>query len=56
LCVGHGLESCTKAVETAPAFNLDGLRVTLIDNPGFDDTTTSDADILNTIARFLATE
>lgn len=34
-------------------FEVDGRRVTLIDTPGFDDTTKSDADILSMIAAFL---
>jgi hypothetical protein len=34
---------------------LDGFSVTLIDTPGFDDTTKSDTDILRMIAAFLAT-
>jgi predicted GTPase len=34
---------------------LKGRPVTLIDTPGFDDTTKSDSDILRMIAAFLAT-
>lgn len=34
---------------------MDGFSVTLIDTPGFDDTTKSDTDILRMIAAFLAT-
>ena len=55
LGVGRGLRSCTKSVQLAGAFNLDGRRVVLIDTPGFDDTTRSDTDILKMIAAFLAT-
>jgi len=54
LCVGNGLRSCTKAVQLGGAFDLDGHRVVLIDTPGFDDTVTSDTDILTMIADFLA--
>ena len=50
-----GLESCTAEVKLADEFVLDGRTVTLIDTPGFDDTSKSDAEILETIAAFLAT-
>ena len=55
LRVGMGLESCTAEVKLADKFTLDGRSVTLIDTPGFDDTTRSDSDILEMIAAFLAT-
>ncbi|PPQ95244.1 hypothetical protein CVT26_014935 [Gymnopilus dilepis] len=55
LRVGHSLQSCTSVVQVAQAFELDGRSVTLIDTPGFDDTTRSDAEILRMIATFLAT-
>ena len=55
LRVGRGLVSCTVEVAHAQPFWLDGLSVTLIDTPGFDDTTTSDTDILTRIAAFLST-
>jgi len=51
--VGRGLRSCTSAVQFGGTFDLDDRRVALIDTPGFDDTTLSDTDILNTIATFL---
>ncbi|KIM41439.1 hypothetical protein M413DRAFT_148738 [Hebeloma cylindrosporum] len=54
LRVGGGLESCTSSVQMAQAFKLDGRSVTLIDTPGFDDTSKSDSDILHMIAAFLA--
>jgi len=54
LRVGGGLESCTSIVQIAQAFGLDGRPVTLIDTPGFDDTSKSDSDILQMIAAFLA--
>ena len=54
LAVGDDLESCTDKVGFADNFTLDGRPVTLIDTPGFDDTSKSDFDILNMIAAFLA--
>ncbi|KAJ7168445.1 P-loop containing nucleoside triphosphate hydrolase protein [Mycena filopes] len=55
LRVGRGLQSCTDTVQVAPSFRLDDQLVTLIDTPGFDDTSRSDTDILTQIASFLAT-
>ncbi|KAF9004032.1 P-loop containing nucleoside triphosphate hydrolase protein [Cyathus striatus] len=55
LRVGRGLKSCTSSVQVANPFELDGRNITLIDTPGFDDTTKSDTDILRMIAAFLAT-
>ncbi|KAH9942030.1 P-loop containing nucleoside triphosphate hydrolase protein [Amylocystis lapponica] len=55
LDVGNGLKSCTSSVETSRTFELFGRRVTLIDTPGFDDTTKSDTDILKMIALYLST-
>ena len=55
LRVGMDLASCTAEVQVADKFTLDGRSVTLIDTPGFDDTSRSDTDILRTIAAFLAT-
>ena len=49
------MESSTTEVKRADKFALDGKPVILIDTPGFDDTTKSDADILKLIAAFLAT-
>ena len=48
------LESCTAEVQLADKFTLNGRSVTLIDTPGFDDTTKSDTEILKMIAFFLA--
>lgn len=45
--------SCTSAVEITSPFLLDGHRARLIDTPGFDDSTVSDADILQEIAAYL---
>ena len=55
LRIGLGLESCTAEVKLADKFTLDGRAVTLIDTPGFDDTSMSDAEILKINAAFLAT-
>ena len=53
LRVGDQLESCTAEVEVSMPFEVDGQLVELIDTPGFDNTTMSDADILNMIAVYL---
>lgn len=55
LGISAGLESCTSTVQGGDAFDLDGRRVVLVDTPGFDDTSRSDTDVLNTIALFLST-
>ncbi|KAH8074810.1 P-loop containing nucleoside triphosphate hydrolase protein [Cristinia sonorae] len=52
--VSHGLRSCTKGIEVSPPFEVSGRQVTLIDTPGFDDTSMSDTEVLTTIALFLA--
>lgn len=54
LAVGEGLRSCTAKVETASTFEFNGKLVTLVDTPGFDDTTVSDTDILKMIAVYLS--
>ena len=48
------LESCTAEVQVTDKFTLDGRPVTLIDTPGFDDTSKTDTEILKLIALFLA--
>lgn len=55
LRIGRGLQSCTSVIQIARPFNMDGRTINLIDTPGFDDTTKSDADVLRMIAAFLAT-
>ena len=50
-----GSGPCTAEVELADRFNFNGKQVTLIDTPGFGDTTKSDAEIFKVIAAFLAT-
>jgi hypothetical protein len=54
LPVGRGLESCTSEVRTSRPFVVSGRIVTLIDTPGFDDTSRSDTDILTMIAAYLS--
>ena len=49
-----GPGSCTAEIKFTNGFTLDGRKVTLTDIPGFDDTTKSDAEILNIIAAYLA--
>lgn len=57
--VGHDLKSCTAQLTpvispiTTPA-HLRGKRLVLVDTPGFDDTYTSDSEILRRIAIWLA--
>ncbi|KAH9942743.1 P-loop containing nucleoside triphosphate hydrolase protein [Amylocystis lapponica] len=43
--VGMTLESSTSGVQLSRPFPLEGYSITLIDTPGFDDTTKSDAEI-----------
>ncbi|EMD33878.1 hypothetical protein CERSUDRAFT_76065 [Gelatoporia subvermispora B] len=50
--VGTGLESCTGQVELA-TLDLDGQLVALVDTPGFDDSSRSQADIFKEISAFL---
>ncbi|KAJ7859152.1 hypothetical protein B0H14DRAFT_2747238 [Mycena olivaceomarginata] len=54
LRVGSSLQSCTTTVQVASPFKLDGRWISLIDTPGFDDTSRSDTEILTQIASFLA--
>ena len=58
LAAGSSLQSRanpTAEVQFTNEFTLDRRAVTLIDTPGFDDTSKSDAEVLKTIAAFLAT-
>ncbi|KAH9949950.1 P-loop containing nucleoside triphosphate hydrolase protein [Amylocystis lapponica] len=54
LRVGTGLESSTEEVQFSKPFPLDKHTVTLVDTPGFDDTTKSDAEIFKLISDHLA--
>lgn len=54
LKISDELESCTTTVQAADPFELDGHRVTLIDTPGFDDSTLRDTDVLAMIAAHLS--
>ncbi|OXV09206.1 hypothetical protein Egran_03027 [Elaphomyces granulatus] len=51
--IGHGLQSCTTKVGVY-YFIHRGVRIFLIDTPGFDDTTRSDSEVLKDIAFWLA--
>ncbi|OCH88560.1 hypothetical protein OBBRIDRAFT_820126 [Obba rivulosa] len=51
-----GLESCTGKIQVAPPFSLDGYSVSLVDTPGFDDTTKSDAQILSIVSEYILSE
>lgn len=52
--VGYGLESCTSEIEVSSSLVLNGRPITLIDTPGFDDTTRNEAEILGLIADYMA--
>jgi Fe2+ transport system protein B len=52
LPVGNNLDSCTKEISTAQC-TVNDRPVTLIDTPGFDDTTRSETEIIRMIAHFL---
>jgi len=52
LPVGNNLESCTKEIGTVQC-TINNRPVTLIDTPGFDDTTRSETEIIRMIAHFL---
>jgi hypothetical protein len=56
LRVGGELQSCLNIVQIAQSFILNGQSITLIDTPGFDDTTKGDSDTLRMISVFLATK
>ena len=47
-----GLRSCTAEIDVASCI-MDDNKVVLIDTPGFDDTTRSQADVLEDIGGFL---
>ncbi|KAH7924248.1 hypothetical protein BV22DRAFT_520655 [Leucogyrophana mollusca] len=51
--IGKGLESCTSEIQTSKPFRLNGRIISLIDTPGFDDTSRKDTDILKLIAAYL---
>lgn len=53
LVVGHDLRSSTKEAQSGPIFMLDGRAVQLFDTPGFDDTTLTDTEVLQSISTFL---
>ncbi|OCL07325.1 P-loop containing nucleoside triphosphate hydrolase protein [Glonium stellatum] len=53
LAIGHDLESCTLRVDVWPCTLPSGLKIFLVDTPGFDDTRKTDTDILSDIADWL---
>ena len=52
--VGRQLRSCSNEVRPV-IFQFDGLPVTLVDTPGFDDTTMPDTEVLKLVSKFLET-
>ncbi|KAJ4987244.1 hypothetical protein SVAN01_07255 [Stagonosporopsis vannaccii] len=54
LLVGHELDSCTQDVEVVPCSFGDGLKIYLVDTPGFDDTERTDTEILLHISGWLS--
>ncbi|GIZ37350.1 hypothetical protein CKM354_000080000 [Cercospora kikuchii] len=52
--VGHGLTSCTTAVEMHILERENGRKIFLIDTPGFDDTNRPDIEVLKDVAFFLS--
>ncbi|PVF99682.1 hypothetical protein CPB86DRAFT_283689 [Serendipita vermifera] len=53
LKVGSGLKSCTMEVAPTAPFSINGQEVVLLDTPGFDNTKTSDFDILEEVAQYM---
>lgn len=51
--IGHGLESQTNSVTAIRVTFTDGVKVVLVDTPGFDDTCLSDLDVLKLISDWL---
>ena len=54
--VSDSLASCTVRIELSKPFMLDGKEVVLVDTPGFDDSAKSDAEVLDIVCDFLASE
>ena len=54
--VAQGLESCTSSIRHViiPHPTEEGRRIILVDTPGFDDTHTTDVEILELISLWLA--
>ncbi|KAG0124760.1 P-loop containing nucleoside triphosphate hydrolase protein [Tuber indicum] len=52
IAVGDGLESCTDKIASY-RFKHDGLNITLVDTPGFNDTYRTDTDVLLDIATWM---
>ncbi|PVF93009.1 hypothetical protein CPB86DRAFT_743373 [Serendipita vermifera] len=52
--VGNGLKSCTTNVKATAPFQVSGQSVILFDTPGFENTKTSDFNILKDISMYMA--
>ncbi|PWW74264.1 hypothetical protein C7212DRAFT_353408 [Tuber magnatum] len=52
IAIGDGLESCTDKI-TSYRFKHDGVNITLVDTPGFNDTYRTDTDVLLDIATWM---
>jgi len=52
--VGHSLKSCTKEVALYSFVHESGVKVNLVDTPGFDDTNMSDLEVLRILASWLS--
>ncbi|KAF8896090.1 P-loop containing nucleoside triphosphate hydrolase protein [Infundibulicybe gibba] len=55
LCIGDGLQPCTKGIQVTQPFGLYGQQVVLIDTPGIDGGKKSEMDVLAMINEFLVT-
>ncbi|PVF99678.1 hypothetical protein CPB86DRAFT_796459 [Serendipita vermifera] len=53
LKVGKGLRSCTTEIRPTKSFSVNGPKVILLDTPGFDDTQSSNYDILEEITEYM---
>jgi len=51
--IGDGLQSCTSAIECV-TYKSQGVDVSLVDTPGFDDTNKTDTEILELVSEWMA--
>ncbi|TCD63732.1 hypothetical protein EIP91_004983, partial [Steccherinum ochraceum] len=56
LRVGVGLQSATDVIQKSDEFYLDDSCVSLVDTPGFDDTTKSETEVLKVLCDYLTSE